>query len=360
MHHRQLGAHGNHLAPGVSGHYGSGNRMVPGSVGSSGRLSSDPESFTQDESDTGFAGQRSGVKGHGFISGYNHGHGYSHYHNNQPRSRVPLSPKVTVQKGQSSIGASAQRTSQPHGQGQSGHIGQSVQKGQSVHPQNTQKHLQQHPPVHAYHISQESHNTQQQTLQQQQQPVSSNNGRLKQQRTRSQTPNEFLHNNRNSGYVNVHLNGYHSDAPHGFSQHHQQQGFPGGFPHQNGYIQGQGQLQGQCDEGYPAYPYKGYTLEETERLIQAAKKKNKISYFDLLPDDVMVRILGHLPSMHLCRCARVSRRFYSLVWDPALWINIPLNDPGLDVDRALKQLTKRLSYDTPSACVMVERINLNG
>ena len=37
-----------------------------------------------------------------------------------------------------------------------------------------------------------------------------------------------------------------------------------------------------------------------------------------------------------------------------------INNELLNIDRALKYLTKRLSYNTPTVCVIIERINLNG
>ncbi len=260
------------------------------------RLSSDPESFTQDESDTG-------VRGQGYSRSRGVYHGYRGVHDNKPRSRVPLSPKVTVKDAEPVSNVSA-RTSHLATNG--------AQRQYQGYAQQQQQQQQQH---HALYPAYPH-------------------------------PNQKQRRDVRNSYVNVQLNGYHQ-PDFGYSP---EPAYP-----QNGYAQPE-----LYEEGYPAYPYKGYSLEETERLIQQAKKKNKLSYFDLLPDDVIIRILGSLPGEEVCRCARVSRRWYSLAWDPALWTGIRLNDPDLDVDRALKQLTKRLSYDTPTVCVMVERINLNG
>ena len=285
----------------------------------SNRLSSDPESFTQDESDTGNPGLSYGSR----VAGYSHG--YAQHHDNKPRSRVPLSPKITIKDSQPTVASKASHLAAINTQKQSQTYKHQVQG-------HAQGHYQGHQQQPLYHISEQP------------QPMPYTHQNQKQPRTRD--PQHY----RNS-YVNVHLNGY----------HHPDLGYASDqvYPGLNGYPAQQGGLPA-YDQHYPSYPYKGYTLEETERLIQQAKKKNKLSYFDLLPDDVMIRILGNLPSEEVCRCARVSRRWYSLAWDPALWTSIRLNDPLLDVDRALKQLTKRLSYDTPTVCVMVERINLNG
>ena len=72
------------------------------------------------------------------------------------------------------------------------------------------------------------------------------------------------------------------------------------------------------------------------------------------------RIFANLPSEQICRCARVCRRWYTLAWEPALWTSIRINNSAINADRAVRSLTKRLSYDTPTVCVMVEKLNLNG
>ncbi|KAK7092678.1 F-box/LRR-repeat protein 7-like isoform X2 [Littorina saxatilis] len=84
------------------------------------------------------------------------------------------------------------------------------------------------------------------------------------------------------------------------------------------------------------------------------------SPFEQLTDDIVLRVFSNLPTDHLCRCARVCRRWYHLVWDPTLWTSIVINNSIIDVDRALKYLTRRLSYNTPKVCVILERVNLNG
>ncbi|KAL5009984.1 hypothetical protein ScPMuIL_012289 [Solemya velum] len=95
--------------------------------------------------------------------------------------------------------------------------------------------------------------------------------------------------------------------------------------------------------------------------------KNGVKYkqirpcpFDLLTDDVIVKIFSSLPSDQVCRSARVCQRWYRLVWDPTLWKGITINNDKMDVNRALKYLTRKLSTNTPTICIIVEKINLNG
>ena len=106
-----------------------------------------------------------------------------------------------------------------------------------------------------------------------------------------------------------------------------------------------------------------YDLQETEKLmLTSSKGKSKVrpSPFDLMTDDVIVKIFSNLSTDQLCRCSCVCQRWYRLAWDPLLWKKIVINNELLNIDRALKYLTKRLSYNTPTVCVIIERINLNG
>lgn len=105
-------------------------------------------------------------------------------------------------------------------------------------------------------------------------------------------------------------------------------------------------------------------LQDTEKLmLTSGKGKSKHirpSPFDLMTDDVIVKIFSHLSTDQICRCSCVCDRWYRLAWDPLLWKQIVINDDSIPIDRALRYLTKRLSYNTPTVCVIVERINLNG
>ena len=99
--------------------------------------------------------------------------------------------------------------------------------------------------------------------------------------------------------------------------------------------------------------------ERDQFLYYGGKRKHRYSPFDILPDDVIIRIFGTLSSDQLCRCASVCRRWYNIAWEPLLWTSIRINNEDYNVDKALKVLTKKLSYETPTVCVMIEHINLN-
>lgn len=90
------------------------------------------------------------------------------------------------------------------------------------------------------------------------------------------------------------------------------------------------------------------------------KKQNGRRYTSIesLPDEAMLNIFSYLPTNHLCRCARVCARWYNLVWEPSLWTRIQINDENLNIDKALKLLLRRLSYETPHVCLTLESINL--
>ncbi|XP_067133603.1 F-box/LRR-repeat protein 7-like [Centruroides vittatus] len=91
-----------------------------------------------------------------------------------------------------------------------------------------------------------------------------------------------------------------------------------------------------------------------------AKKQPKTSQFDRLSDVLITRIFSHLSSNHLCICARVCRRWYFLAWEPQLWTSISLNSDRIHVDRGLKTLFRLLCRHSPTGCLAVEKINLNG
>jgi hypothetical protein len=79
------------------------------------------------------------------------------------------------------------------------------------------------------------------------------------------------------------------------------------------------------------------------------------SVFDWLSDDLVLRILNFLPTNTLCICARVSRRFYFLAWEPELWTSINLSVSNCD--QTLGTLLRLLSRD--STCQAVETLSLN-
>uniref|UniRef100_T1JF58 F-box domain-containing protein n=1 Tax=Strigamia maritima TaxID=126957 RepID=T1JF58_STRMM len=102
---------------------------------------------------------------------------------------------------------------------------------------------------------------------------------------------------------------------------------------------------------------------KTDQLLATYKGKSitsKGSFFDKLSDDVILKIFSGLSPHQLCACAQVCRRWYFLVWEPQLWTTIKLNGPHIYVDRALRMLTRLLCRDSPSRCLMVEKVILNG
>ena len=98
-------------------------------------------------------------------------------------------------------------------------------------------------------------------------------------------------------------------------------------------------------------------VTDSSKLLRVASKLST-SFFDVVPDNVITCILSSLSSDDLCRCAKVCRRWYKLVWNPVLWTSISISNRFVDVDRAMKSLTKILSCNTPTVCVFVESINL--
>lgn len=99
----------------------------------------------------------------------------------------------------------------------------------------------------------------------------------------------------------------------------------------------------------------------THPLIRLASRPQKEqASIERLPDHSMVQIFSFLPTNQLCRCARVCRRWYNLAWDPRLWRTIRLTGETINVDRALKVLTRRLCQDTPNVCLMLETVTVSG
>jgi len=87
----------------------------------------------------------------------------------------------------------------------------------------------------------------------------------------------------------------------------------------------------------------------------------QVTSFDVLPDGVVTRVFAcGLDSYHLCRCALVCRRWNDLVWNnSSLWTTIDFScHETLDVDSALRTVTRALSRWTPRLCLGVEVVVL--
>lgn len=94
--------------------------------------------------------------------------------------------------------------------------------------------------------------------------------------------------------------------------------------------------------------------------FQGKKLPKRPSPFDKLPDTLILKIFSFLSSNELCVSARVCRRWYFLVWEPQLWTSVTLSGGRIQVDRGLKTLFRLLCRDSPTLCLTVERIHLNG
>lgn len=109
-------------------------------------------------------------------------------------------------------------------------------------------------------------------------------------------------------------------------------------------------------------PY-GLDIEQSELLFllnRHKKQRSRFCPFDYLPDDIVVKIFSKLTTDTLSQCFQVCRRWYRIAWHSSLWKHIVMNNNRILVNKALSTLTKLLSYETPSVCVMVESINLDG
>ena len=86
-----------------------------------------------------------------------------------------------------------------------------------------------------------------------------------------------------------------------------------------------------------------------------ATNTSVVAPFDILSDDLVLKILSFLPTNVLCLCARVCRRFYFLVWEPQLWTQIKLTVNNCD--QTLATLLRLLARDL--TCQAVEKVCLN-
>ncbi|XP_042202851.1 F-box/LRR-repeat protein 7 [Callorhinchus milii] len=102
-------------------------------------------------------------------------------------------------------------------------------------------------------------------------------------------------------------------------------------------------------------------LHKSQCIIRPASRQQKEQApVDTLLDQTLIQIFSHLPTNLLCQCARVCRRWYNLCWDPRLWRTIRLTGETMNVDRALRVLTRRLCQDTPNVCLMLETVIVQG
>lgn len=81
-----------------------------------------------------------------------------------------------------------------------------------------------------------------------------------------------------------------------------------------------------------------------------------IFYYLLL----LLQVFSWLSSSELCICARVSRRWETLAWQPSLWRTITLAGEGVCGDKAVRGVLRRLcGQNRTGACPTVERVFLS-
>lgn len=83
------------------------------------------------------------------------------------------------------------------------------------------------------------------------------------------------------------------------------------------------------------------------------------SFFDLLPNELVIKIFQWLDTFSLVSLSTVCRRFERLIWMPVLWKVITLKGDTISGDKALNCILNRLLDDTSDKCPNVERIMLS-
>jgi len=81
------------------------------------------------------------------------------------------------------------------------------------------------------------------------------------------------------------------------------------------------------------------------------------STLDRLSDDLVLRILAHLPADSLARCGRACRRLRFLAWEPSLWRDVRITAGRVNADAALAAILAALSAEGSSP---VERLTVSG
>ena len=81
--------------------------------------------------------------------------------------------------------------------------------------------------------------------------------------------------------------------------------------------------------------------------------------FGSFSDSVITHIFSFLLSNQLCKCAMVCKRWYQLVWNPRLWSHIKIHSYKLEMDKAIKSITRALSIDELKVCLIVQSIDLS-
>ena len=107
----------------------------------------------------------------------------------------------------------------------------------------------------------------------------------------------------------------------------------------------------------PNYDQEAVCVNSVNQTVtyKGSKTKNSSaiddSPFDKLSNELILRILSYLCTLDICLCAKVSRRFYFLAWEPSLWKTVTLDGQKfkcLNGDYALQSLLNILSRDPVS------------
>ena len=82
--------------------------------------------------------------------------------------------------------------------------------------------------------------------------------------------------------------------------------------------------------------------------------------FEMLTDDIILRIMSSVDSVTKVRLGQVCRRFYLLAWDPVLWTSLTLTGDNLDTDLAVRSILTCLTRDCGKSgrYTHVSRVNL--
>lgn len=118
------------------------------------------------------------------------------------------------------------------------------------------------------------------------------------------------------------------------------------------------------DQGYHTLvsPSPGPITSNTwneDNLYKGKKYQIRNNSFDRLTDDLIIRIFSFLRSTDLSCCAKVCRRFDSLVWTPSLWRTIQLEGDHVSGDRAIRGILRQLcGQGRTGVCSNVERVHL--
>lgn len=106
------------------------------------------------------------------------------------------------------------------------------------------------------------------------------------------------------------------------------------------------------------------TLSINNNSLCSFKKYNSPStklpmFFDALSNDAIIKIFQWLDTFDLLVLATVCRRFEKLIWNPQLWKTISLKGDGLNGDKALNCILRKLSDQSVEKSSSIDRVMLS-